>query len=332
MQRPNGFTRRHLLAGAAASTLGSIALPALAQSGAYPNRPIKVIVPWPAGGGGDIVVRLLAPGMSTRLGQPLVIENRPGVVGTIGSGVVAKSPADGYTIAYGSADSHSIAPHLYKRLAYDAQRDFTAIAPIGFTPLALVVHPSLPAKNLAEFVQLAKSAKEKLTYGSWGVGGSGQITVEALKSAAQIDLLHVPYQGTAPLMQAQLSNQVMASIQPVPVVEQHMRSGAVRAIAIAARARLPGYPDVPTLREVGIPVDMGPWFGFVAPAGVPADIVARLHDAADATMGDANVVDAMAKMFVVAERSPQPAYQSFVNAEYDRWGSYIKTAKITLEQ
>ncbi len=332
MQTRNGFTRRQLIAGATASALGSIALPGLAQSGAYPNRPIKVIVPWPAGGGGDIVVRLLAPGMASRLGQPVVVENRAGVVGTIGSAVVAKSPADGYTISYGSADSHSIAPHLYKQLGYDSRREFTAIAPIGFTPLALVVHPSVPAKNLAEFVQLAKNAKEKLTYGSWGVGGSGQITVEALKSAAGIDLLHVPYQGTAPLLQAQLANQVMASIQPVPVVEQHMKSGAVRAIAITARSRLAGYPDVPTMREVGIPIDMGPWFGFMSPAGVPADVVAKLHEAIDASMADANVVEAMAKMFVVTERMPQPAYQTFVNNEYDRWGSYIRTAKITLEQ
>jgi tripartite-type tricarboxylate transporter receptor subunit TctC len=326
------FSRRHILTGIAAGAATAFSLPGLAQRGLFPNRPIKVIVPWPAGGGGDIVVRMLAPGMSARLGQPVVVENRAGAVGSIGSAVAAKSPADGYTLVYGSADSHSIFPHLYKQVPYDAKRDFTAIAPIGFTPLALAVHASSPAKNMAQFVQMAKDAKEPLTYGSWGIGGSGQITMEAVKIGAKIDLLHVPYQGTAPQMQALLANQIACALLPVPVVDQHVKNGSVRVLAVVAKERLPGYLDIPTIKELGIPVDMGPWFGFLAPAGVPADVITRLHTAIDGAMADPQTIEAMKKISVVTERMEQPAYQTFYNNEFDRWGDYIRTAKITLQQ
>lgn len=326
------FSRRQLLTGIAAGAASAFSLPGMAQSGPFPNRPIKVIVPWPAGGGGDIVVRMLAPGMSARLGQPVVVENRAGAVGSIGSAVAAKSPADGYTLVYGSADSHSIFPHLNKQVPYDAKKDFTAIAPIGFTPLALAVHASSPAKNMAQFVQMAKDAKEPLSYGSWGVGGSGQITMEAVKIGARIDLLHVPYQGTAPQMQALLANQVACALLPVPVVDQHVKAGTVRVLAIVAKERLPGYTDYPTVKELGIPVDMGPWFGYLAPAGLPADVIARLHAAIDGAMAEPANLEAMRKISVVTERMEQAAYQNFYNSEFDRWGSYIRTAKITLEQ
>jgi tripartite-type tricarboxylate transporter receptor subunit TctC len=155
---------------------------------------------------------------------------------------------------------------------------------------------------------------------------------EALKSAAKIDLLHVPYQGTAPEMQAVLSNQVMAAILPVPVADQFIKSGAVRVLAITARERMAGYPDIPTMKELGIPIDMGPWFGFLAPASLPPEVLARLHDAIDSTMADPQVAEAMRKLTVVAERMDQPAYQAFYNSEFERWGRYIKTANITLEQ
>lgn len=301
-----------------------------AQAPAFPNRPIKVIVPWPAGGGGDVAVRTITPFMSNRLGQPVVVENRVGAIGTIGSGVAAKSPPDGYTLVYGAADSHSIAPHLLQQVPFDALKDFVAIAPIGFTPLALVVHPTVAARTFNEFVQLARSSNPSLSYGSWGVGGSGQITVEAIKGSARIDLLHVPFQGTAPLMQGQLSGQIAASILPIPVVDAHVKSGAVRVLAVVARERLPGYSDVPTVKELGIPIDMGPWFGFLAPAGVPSDIVARLHSVIDEALGDPQVTEPLRRSSVVIERMPPAAYQQFYRSEYERWGRYIKDAKISI--
>lgn len=326
------ISRRKLVGGIVAGTLGSFALPGLAQTAPFPSRPIKIIMPWAAGGGGDMLVRSMIPSLSARLGQPVVVENRPGAIGTIGSLVAARSPADGYTLLYGAADSHSIAPHILKQPPYDSKKDFVAVAPIGFTPLALVVHGSNPAKTFEQFVQMAREAKQPLTFGSWGQGSSGQITVEAIKQVAKIDLLHVPYNGTAPLIQAQLANQISCSICPISVAEQHARAGTVRMLVVAARGRLADFKDIPTLRENGIPIDMGPWLGFLAPTGVPPDVLAKLHVAIDSTLQDPAVVESMKKISMVYDRMDQPAFQAFYNNEYDRWGAYIRTAKISLDQ
>jgi tripartite-type tricarboxylate transporter receptor subunit TctC len=326
------ISRRQVMTGLAAAALGGLALPGLAQTGPFPNRPIKIIMPWAAGGGGDVLVRAMTPSLSARLGQPVVVENRPGAIGTIGSSVAARSPADGYTLVYGAADSHSIAPHIMKQAPYDSKKDFVAVAPIGFTPLALIVHSSHPAKTFAQFLQMAKEAKEAPTFGSWGLGSSGQITMEALKQVGKINLLHVPYNGTAPLIQAQLANQINSAIVPIPVAEQHVRAGTVRMLVVAAKERMPGFPDVPTMRELGIAIDMGPWLGFLAPTGVPPEVLARLHGAIEATLAEPQVAETMKKMTMVIERMDQRAYQNFYNSEFDRWGEYIRTAKVTIDQ
>jgi len=325
-------SRRTVLGGLAASALSGLAPAALAQASAFPTKPVKIIMPWAAGGGGDVLVRAMVPALSQRLGQPVVVENRPGAIGTIGSLAAARSLADGYTLVYGAADSHSIAPHILKQSPYDSKKDFVAVAPIGFTPLALVVHASHPAKTFAEFLQMAKTAKEPPTFGSWGLGSSGQITMEALKQVAGINLLHVPYNGTAPLMQAQLANQINCAIVPIPVAAGHVQSGAVRMLVITARERLTAYSQIPIMKELGIAIDMGPWLGFLAPAGTPADIVAKLNAAFDGAMADPQVKETMAKMSMVADRMSPQAYQNFYNSEFDRWGTYIRTANVKLDQ
>jgi tripartite-type tricarboxylate transporter receptor subunit TctC len=324
--------RRTVLAGLAAGALAGLSPLARAQASSFPSRPIKIIMPWAAGGGGDVLVRAMLPALSQRLGQPVVVENRPGAIGTIGSLAAARSPADGYTLVYGAADSHSIAPHILKQSPYDSKKDFVAVAPIGFTPLCLVVHASHPAKTFAQFLQMAKEAKEPLTFGSWGLGSSGQITMEALKQVAGINLLHVPYNGTAPLIQAQLSNQINCSILPIPVAAGHVQAGTVRMLVITARERLAAYTDIPIMKELGIAIDMGPWLGFLAPAGTPPDIVAKLNTALEAAMADPGVRDTMGKMSMVADRMSPQAYQTFYNNEFDRWGAYIRTANVKLDQ
>lgn len=326
------FSRRRALGGMAASVLGSLAAPLLAQSGPFPNRPLKIIMPWAAGGGGDVLVRAMVPSLSARLGQPVVVENRPGAIGTIGSLAAARSPADGYTLVYGAADSHSIAPHIMKQAPYDSKKDFVAVAPIGFTPLALIVHGSSPAKNFEQFLQMAREAKQPMTFGSWGQGSSGQITVEALKQVGKVDLLHVPYNGTAPLIQAQLANQINCAICPIPVAEQHARAGSIRMLVVAAKERLADFKDIPTMREMGIAIDTGPWLGFLAPAGVPAEVVTKWNQAIDATLSEPAVMETMKKMTMVIERMDPRAFQNFYNSEYDRWGAYIRTAKVTVDQ
>jgi len=325
------INRRHALVSALAAAAG-LPFQAASQSSAYPNRPIKIIVPWAAGGGGDVLVRAIAPALSLRLGQAIVIDNRPGAIGTIGSLAAARSAADGYTLVYGTADSHSIAPHILKAPPYDAKKDFVAIAPIGFTPLAFVVHASHPAKTLAQFIQMAKEAKEPLTFGSWGQGSSGQITMEALKQVTKIDLLHVPYNGTAPLMQAQLSKEINCSIVPVLVADQHVRAGTVRMLAVTARERLPGFQDVPVMKEMGVAIDMGPWLGFMGPVGLSNDIVLKLNQAIAASLAETQVSDTMKKMHMVIDQMNTTSYQNFTNSEYERWGSYIRTAKVSIDQ
>jgi tripartite-type tricarboxylate transporter receptor subunit TctC len=324
---PTPLSRRKVTA----VLLSSLAGPSLAQSGPFPNRPIRIIVPWAAGGGGDVIVRLMGPGLSQRLGQPVVVENRPGAIGTIGSQAAARSPADGHTLVYVGADSHSIAPHVLKTIAYDARKDFVAIAPIALLPLGLVVQASHPAKNVEQFIKMAKAAGKPLSFGSWSQGSSGHITMEAFKEVTQTQLLHVPYNGTAPLIQAQLAGQIDCSINALSVVEQHVRAGTLRLLAVTARQRVPQFPDVPMMKEMGISIDMGPWIGLAAPAGTPPDVVARLHTAISATLKEPALAEQMTKLIMLPDPMDQPSYQAFVNSEYERWGNYIRTAKVTLD-
>ncbi len=328
---PQNQKRRSVLLALGGLPLASMAMPGLAQSQAFPSRPVKIIMPWAAGGGGDVLVRAMTASLGQRLGQPIIVENRPGAIGTIGSLVAANSPPDGHTIVYGTADSHSIAPHILKTPPYDAKKAFVAVAPIGFTPLALMVSASHPARTLSQFMQMAKEARTPLTFGSWGQGSSGQIIMEAFKQKAQLDMLHVPYNGTAPLMTAQLANQIDSAIVPVLVADPHAKAGTVRILAVTARERLPSLPDTPILKEFGVELDMGPWLGFLAPAGTPPDIVNRLNETISATLQEPQVAEVMRKMSMVIERMPPAAYQQFYNSEYDRWGSYIRAAKVTLD-
>lgn len=318
---------RTIASGAAAAVLPT----AFAQAAPYPNKPIKIVVPWAAGGGGDVAVRMFAPGLQARLGQSIVVENRPGAIGTIGSQAVARSPADGYTLLYGSADSHSIAPQVFKQAPYDSKKDFVAVAPIGFPPIALVVHASSPIKTFEQFLKVARESSAKpLTYGSWGQGGSGHITVEALKQLAKINMVHVPYNGTAPLLQAELANQIDCSVNTLPTVEPHIRAGTLRLLALVAKQRLPQFPEVPVLKEIGIGIDIGGWIGFLAPAGVPNEILVKLNAAIDATARD--LADQIRQMTLVPDYQDQRSYQAFYLSEYDRWGQYIRNAKISLDQ
>ncbi len=324
-------SRRTVVSGLLATGFSSLPVVGSAQGSDYPRRPVKIVVPWAAGGGSDAVVRAIAPVLSQRLGQPVIVDNRPGATGTLGSAVVANSPADGYTLLFGSADSQSIAPQVMRKSPY-ANSAFVSIAPIGITPLAVMVHATHPAKTFAQFTQIARESKPPMFYGSWGIGSSGHIAMEALKDLVKIDMNHVPYNSTAPLMQAQLAKEVDCSIIPLLVAEQYAKAGTVRILAINAPERLAGHSDVPLMKDLGINgLETGLWVGILGPAGTPPSVIDKLNSAFGASLADPQVTESMKKMSMVLQRMPPAKYQEFTQVEYERWGRYIRKARIEID-
>lgn len=323
---PVTLTRRTAMVTGACALIG----PTGVRAADYPSRSIKIVIPWATGGAGDVVIRLLAPSLGQRLGQPIVVDNRPGATGSIGSAAVARSAPDGYTLVYAGADSHSIFPHLTRKPPYQFD-DFTAVAPIAMLPYVLAVHPAVSATDAPGLVQAMRKAAQPLAVGSWGTGSSAHILAEEFKSHAKADLLHVPYQGAAPLMAALMAGQVSLAILPVPLVEQHARAGTIRVLGAVARNRLSGMPDVPTLAEQGVPMASSVWIGVLGPAGLPGDVTARLYEAFDATVSDPAVASALGRLNFEPQRMPLPAYQPFLRAEYERWGGVIRQARVSID-
>ncbi|QJW85140.1 tripartite tricarboxylate transporter substrate binding protein [Ramlibacter terrae] len=326
MKQPPSFTRRGVLAGLAGSAFG---LPAFAQSG-FPNRPVKIIVPWPAGGGSDVSVRLLVPGLTQRLGQPVVIDNKAGASGAIGHALAARSPADGYTLLYSTADTHSIVSHTHAQPPFDARKDFVGIATMGLYPMGLAVHASVPARNVKEFVAWAGEQKPAVGYGTVGVGSAGHILCEAFRDTAKVDMLHVPFEGRRPAHAGAAGQpdrhhlHARGLARPAPAQRRgaHDRRDRPRAAAqLSRRAHFQG---------AGHPA--GEWLpgGIVAPTGLPANIVAQLHDAIEATLADPGPAEQNRKLSTLVERMAQPDFHRYMLAEYDRWGRYIKAANITV--
>lgn len=321
----------------ALATLASVAVmaasaavppPAIAE---YPEKPIKVVVPWPAGGGSDVVARVVAQPLGERLKQSVVVENRPGANGAIGSEAVARSPADGYTLVWVTADTHAINPHVYPKLTYDPRKDFAAVAIVGYFPYALVVNPSFPANSVAEFVAEAKKRPGQVTFASWGVGGSAHVAMEMFRQQGGFDVLHVPFQGAAPAMQAVMGGQVDSMIVPISVADPQAKGGRVKILGLAADKRFVGAPDLRTMAEQGVPVNAGTWVGFMAPAGTPDDVVRKLNREINAVVDSKAVRDALLKVNTDPSTMSADQFKAFINAEYDRWGKTVRDAKIKAE-
>jgi tripartite-type tricarboxylate transporter receptor subunit TctC len=261
----------HALLAALALFAGS----ALAQ---YPDKQVKIIVPYPPAGTTDILARLIANRLTERMKQPFVVENRPGAGGAIGSVAVAKSPPDGYTLLMGTVNSHGINTAILKNLPYDAIRDFSPITIIGNTPNVLAANPSLPAKNLAELLALARAKPGTLNFGSTSPGGSPHMSGELLKAMAQIDITHVPYKGAGPMLIDLIGGQIQMGFDNLPSSIGHIRSGKIRAIAITTLKRFPGAPEIPTMNESGLPgYEVSAWFGLLAPAHTPKAVIDALY-------------------------------------------------------
>ena len=259
----------------APAALGATSAPA---QGAYPTKPIRLIVAFPPGGSTDIIARLVAQKLSERLGQQVIIDNRGGAGGTIGTDMAAKSPPDGYTLTMGTTSTHVIAPAAYANLKYDPIKDFAPITLVASTPYLLVVNPSVKANSLKDFVALVKSQPGKLNYASAGTGSTTHLAMEMLKTTAGMDIVHIPFNGNGPAGAAVLGGQVQALFGSMPAVLPQAKAGKVRPLAVGTAKRSPALPDVPTVAESGYPgFEVSLWLGFFAPRGTPIAIVNRLH-------------------------------------------------------
>ena len=298
----------------------------------WPEKPIKVIVPWPAGGGTDVVARAVMVPLSEQLKQSIVIENRPGANGSIGSALGARATPDGYVLTWVTADTHAMAPHIYPKIGYDPRTDFVAIGMAGYFPYALIVNTSFRASTLTEFVQQNKQRPGQVTFASWGVGGSSHVAMEMFKQQASIQSLHVPYIGAAPAILGVAAGQVDAMIVPMSVALPQAEGGRVKILGLASSKRFSGAPNLKTFAEQGYNVDAGTWVGLMAPKGTPDDVVRKINQAMMAALGNPQFREQLVKINVDPAASNTPAqFKVFVASEYDRWGKTISDANIRME-
>jgi tripartite-type tricarboxylate transporter receptor subunit TctC len=305
-----------------------------AQDGAqgYPRKPVRLIVPFAPGGGNDTVARAIAQDLGARLGQPVIVDNRAGAGGNVGAELAAKSPPDGYTLFLGGVGSHAVNPNLHARLPYDPIRDFAPITLIASAPSVLVVHPSVPARSLAEFTALAKAHPGKLNYASNGNGSSAQLAAVMYESMAGVAMVHVPYKGLAPALVDLLAGEVQAMFSSVVAIVPHIKAGRLRALAVTGKRRSPLLPEVPTIAESGLPdYEAGSWYGILAPAGTPREIVSRLHDEAVRALAQPELRARLAGEGAELIGSTPEEFAAHISSELARMGKLVRGAGIRLE-
>jgi tripartite-type tricarboxylate transporter receptor subunit TctC len=306
--------------------------PAMAAAQDFPSRPIRLVVPFPAGGPNDIIARVVGQRMAELLGQPVLIDNRAGAGGMLGTDAVAKAAPDGYTIAVTSAGALAISASLQEKMPYDPVRDLKAITLVAKVPELLVVATGVPANDLQELVALAKAKPGQLNFGSSGPGSMPHLAGELFKLSAGIDIVHVPYRGAAPAVNDLLGQQVQMVFLDLPVLLPHVQSGKVRPIALGGRTRVPILKDVPTTADAGMPqVEAENWYGMVAPAATPPAVVARLHKAAVEAMRSPEVQDKLAAQGAILVGDTPEEFAAYIRAEIDKWGRVVKSAGVKAE-
>lgn len=309
-------------------SLAIAASAAVAQD--YPSKPLRAIVPFPPGGVVDTVARQVASKMSESMGQQVVVDNRAGASGSIGTALAAKAPRDGYTILF-AFDTHAVNPHVYKNLAFDTLKDFEPVSLVVKIPLAIAAAANVPASNLRELVALAKASPGKYSYASVGAGSSGHLAAEQLKLLSGIELVHVPYKGGGPAVADLLGGQIPFAFLAAGVVTQHIRSGKLKGLALTSAQRSAALPNVPTTAEEGFPqFDSGAWVGVVVPAGTPAGVIARLNTEVVKAARDPAVSSKLSDQTMVVMASTPAQLDEFIRAEYDKWGRLIREAKLNL--
>jgi tripartite-type tricarboxylate transporter receptor subunit TctC len=303
--------------------------PLLAQAQTYPNKPIRFILPFAAGGAGDIMMRPLAQKMTEHWGQSVVLDSRSGASGAVGLQIAAHASADGYTLAMGTASTHAINPALHRDLPYDAIRDFAAIASLISIPNVLVAHPSVPARSLYELIQLARARPGQLSYASNGTGTSAHMAGEMLARAADIKLLHVPYKGAGIGVIDVLGGHVQLLFGGIPTTLPHVQSGKLKSLAVTGLQRSTAAPTVPTVAESGYPgFEVVQWFGAFAPAKTPRDIVLKVNAEINRAMALPEMRDAYARQGFDIRLSTPEAFAEYVKAELSKWSRVVKEAGI----
>jgi tripartite-type tricarboxylate transporter receptor subunit TctC len=306
--------------------------PSAVAADSYPAKPILLIVPFPPGGPADALARLVGDKMGASLGKAIVVANRPGAGGNIGMEVGAKAAPDGYTLVLAPAGNLTVNPSLYRSMPYDVGRDFAPITVLATVPNILVVHPSVPAKTVAELVQYAKAHPGELNFSSPGNGSGAHLAGELLKSMAKIDMTHIPFNGIAPAVTAVLGGQVQAMFAGAPSVLQHVKSGTLRALGVASLARIAAAPDLPTLAESGFPgFDVTSWYGIVAPAGTPSQVIDRLHGEMTKALNEPDVREKLAGLGAEPVGNTPAEFAATIRSEAAKWSKIVKDAKITAE-
>lgn len=297
----------------------------------YPERLIKMVVPYPAGGATDVVARAVALKLGDRLKQPVVIENRGGASGQIGSDYVSKSSPDGYTIVFTAADTHSINPHVYPKISYDAKKDFSPIAAVGILQMTLIINPNVKAKTVQEFVNLVHQQSGKMSYASYGTGSSSHVAMEMLNVAENLDLLHIPFQGAAPAISAVMAGQIDAMMVPLTLAYANHKAGKVRILGVAAATRFASAPEMPTFSEQGYNINATPWLGILGPAKLSQQIIDKLNIEINAVCQDPQIVELLVKNGLALETKTVSQFRTYLDSESERWGATIRAANIKAE-
>jgi len=335
------MTNRHSFSSRVASlvrrvawvALGSMAVaaPLLAQAQAYPNKPIRLIVPFPPAGSTDIVARTVAERLGAALGQNVIVDNKPGATGAIGLEALARAEPDGYTIGLGTIGSIAINPMVNRKLPWDPLRDFAPIGYVGSTPFALLVNPGVKAATVAEFVALAKAQPGKLTYATGGNGGSQHVAAVLLEDMAGISMTQIPYKGSGPALIDLMGGQVDALIEPAVSAAPHIKSGKVRALALTGLRRSAGFPGVPLVADTVPGYDVSAWFALFAPARTPRPVIARLNEELDKILRNPQVIDRLGQVGVDVAPASAAQLGDFLKSEITKWDKVVKKANITAE-
>ena len=313
---------------AAGLMLALAALNAASQPAAYPNKPVRLIVGAPPGGGNDIMARLIAQKLSEGLGQQVVVENRPGAGATIATDLVAKSAPDGYTL-FMTPSAHALSPSIYRKLPFDPVKDFAAIGQMAAVPLVVIVNMSLPAASLRELIELARARPGSLNFGSGGSGAAQHLATEFLKSLTGIEMVHVPYKGSGQAIPDLIGGQIQLMIEPLPSALPHIRGGKVRALAVTTRQRSASLPDVPTAEEAGLSgFEVMAWYGLLAPAGTPAAVVSRLNAEMNKALAQPAMRDSLASQGAIPVSGPPQQFMDLIVAEIAKWRPIIQKAGI----